>query len=312
MKLRILSVLLACLLVFGLVPGAMATEPAETTEVTKPVRGEFECGDELTWTYEDGVLTITGQGEMDDYEEDAPWAKYKDEMEAVILEGVTYIGARAFKDYDELESVDFGDKLYEIGEEAFWSCSSLTEIRLPASFKVFGPSSFSGCKNLTEIHSEGKFPSFRQNCFWDTYATIYFPAARPWSVDLIQQLEEAFHGRIEFLASDGSDPYVPTEATEPATEVPTEAPTEMPTETTVSETEATVAVTEPPVETTEQVTEAPTQAPTEATQPETEEPEGDSPMKLIAIGFGAALGLGLIAGIALMLRQLKRKGKYSN
>ena len=204
MKLRILSVLLVCLLVFGLVPGAMATEPAETTEVTKPVRGEFECGDELTWTYEDGVLTITGQGEMDDYEEDAPWAKYKDEMEAVILEGVTYIGARAFKDYDELESVDFGDKLYEIGEEAFWSCSSLTEIRLPASFKVFGPSSFSGCKNLTEIHSEGKFPSFRQNCFWDTYATIYFPAARPWSVDLIQQLEEALRSE-EFGAARMAD-----------------------------------------------------------------------------------------------------------
>ena len=49
MKLRVLSVLLACLLVFGLIPGVAATEP---TEATKPVRGEFECGDNLTWAYE--------------------------------------------------------------------------------------------------------------------------------------------------------------------------------------------------------------------------------------------------------------------
>ena len=36
MKLRILSVLLVCLLVFGLVPGAMATEPAETVQPSDP------------------------------------------------------------------------------------------------------------------------------------------------------------------------------------------------------------------------------------------------------------------------------------
>lgn len=326
MKLRILSVFLTLLLVIGMVPMAMATEneSAETaaaTEETKPVRGEFECGDDLTWAYEDGVLTITGTGEMDDYEGDAPWAKYKDDMEAVILTGgVTYIGARAFKNYDALESVDFGSKLKEIGEEAFWSCEGLKEIELPSTFKIFGPSSFLSCKNLTAIHCEGVFPSFRLNCLWDTYATIYYPVDRPWSVSLIAELEEAFHGRIEFLASDGTDPYTPEEttaATEETTVPETEAPTEIPTEATVPATEATVEVTEAPTETAAPETEIPeTEAPTEMTQAPTEADEGEpnaeeNGIRLLVIGFGAAVVLTLVIALVMVLRQLKRKGKYS-
>ncbi|MGM9604663.1 MAG: hypothetical protein ACI3XG_06320, partial [Faecousia sp.] len=42
-----------------------------------------------------------------------------------------------------------------------------------------------------------------------------FSASNPWSVSLIEQLENAFHNRIEFRSSDGTDPYVPTQATQP-------------------------------------------------------------------------------------------------
>lgn len=322
---RIYTIFLAFVLVLGMVPGAFATEvteeATEATEQTKPVRGEFECGEDLTWAYDDGVLTITGTGEMDDYEADAPWAAYKDDIESVILTGgVTYIGARAFKNYDALKTVDFGSKLKEIGEEAFWSCEGLSSIELPATFKTFGPSSFLSCKNLAEIHCNGVFPSFKLNCLWDTYATIYYPVDRPWSVSLIAELEEAFHGRIEFLASDGTDPYTPEEATVAAEETAapeTEAPTEMPTETTMPATEATVEVTEAPTETAAPESETPeTEAPTEMTQAPTEAEERDpnaeeNSVRLLVIGFGAAVVLTLCIALAMVLRQLKRKGKYS-
>lgn len=36
-------------------------------------------------------------------------------------------------------------------------------------------------------------------------------------MSLIEQLETAFHNRIEFRSSDGTDPYVPTQATQPVT-----------------------------------------------------------------------------------------------
>lgn len=322
MKLRILTVLLAFILVIGMVPGAMATETENTAaaEETKPVRGEYECGDDLVWAYADGILTITGTGEMDDYEDEAPWAEYADEIDTVILsEEVTYIGARAFKNYDKLESVYFGEKLKEIGTEAFYSCEGLTSVELPATFKIFGESAFLGCANLKEIHCSGNFPSFRLNCLWDCYATIYYPVQKPWSEALIDQLEEAFKGRIKFLASDGTDPYAPeTETTLPAeteatTEVPTEPVTEAPTEvTTEPATEATEAPTE---DTAPAVTAAPeTEAPTQMPQ-DTEEPvdEGDEKNNLLltVIGVGVVVILVLVIALILALRQLKKGGKYS-
>jgi len=330
MKLRIISVLLILLLVVCSVPAVAATEAGEettqaATEETRPVRGEFECGDDLVWSYADGVLTIEGSGEMDDYEDEAPWAVYKDNIEKVVLEGVTYIGARAFYDFDSLAIVEFGSKLKEIGEEAFRSCEELKMITLPSSFKIFGEGAFLGCTNLQEIHCSGNFPSFRLNCMWECYATIYYPAERPWQVDLIRQLEEAFHGRIEFIASDGTDHYVPTEETaEPETELTetTEIPTEAPTESAAEP--PTEPSTEAPAEMTEVPTEAPTQAPTEAeteappaTEAPTEMRDPESPEKqrlsnkAVLLSMGIALALTMIAALLLVIRKATRKGKYT-
>jgi len=256
-------------------PEEETTAPVEETVAPEePALAADQCGDNLTWVYEGGVLTITGQGDMYDYLEGGPWSAHKEEIEKVVLEGVTYIGAYAFRDYDNLTEVDFGEELYEIGMEAFRSCDGLEEIHLPKSFKIFGESSFENCENLKEIHCEGRFPSFRQNSMWQTYATIYFPAEKPWDVELIAQLEEAFHGRIQFLASDGSDPYVPTEPTEEPTEETTE-PKE--TEAPATEEATTIPETEAPTEapaTEAPATEAPTETMGETTAaPETREPE---------------------------------------
>ena len=262
MKHRIFTLLLAvCILLCALpvsadetteppveqVTEAPATEPEATTEeATEPTKAPNYCGDAILWAFSDGTLTLTGTGKMDDFPNGAPWAEHKDQIRTVIISGgITYIGAYSFSDYDSLTDVQFGKDVKEIGERAFFSCDGLTKVSLPASFKVFGPASFMGCSRLKEFHCAGVFPTFRQNCLWDTYAVIYFPASTPWRVDLIRDLEEAFHGRIEFLASDGSDPYEPTEAPK-ETERPTEEPTTEP---------ATEATTEP---VTDPTTEPPT------------------------------------------------------
>ena len=256
MKHRMFAMILAVALIFGAIP-AMATE---ATEPAAPARDPGYCGENITWYYDNGALVIQGEGEMDDFSEGAPWANYRHSIVRVsISDGITYIGKGAFRDYDVLQVVTLGKDLYEIGVEAFYSCDSLTSLELPESFKIFGEACLASCRNLHEIRCAGKFPSFRQNCFWDTYAIVYFPAERPWGLELIKQLEEAFHGRIEFLASDGTDPYVPTEA---PTEEPTEAPTTVP-PTTVPPTTV-PPTTQPSVETTTG-TEA-----TETAQPQTE------------------------------------------
>ena len=163
---------------------------------------------------------------MYDYEEGAaPWAAYKDQITKVVFSGnVTTVGSYAFKDYDAITDVDFGSAMHTLGANSFAQCDGLTSISLPATFRIFGEQSLYSCKNLKAIHCYGPFPSFKLNCLWDSYVTIYYPASSPWSVDLIAQLEEAFHNRIEFRASDGTDPYVPTQPTEatvpPTMEIP--------------------------------------------------------------------------------------------
>ena len=314
---RIIVIILALVMLLSVIaPVVMATE-AETGETTEPkVRGEYECGDDLEWSYKDGILTISGTGAMDDYEEDAPWAQYRKEITKVVLEGVTYVGARAFNNYDAIEEVDFGAVLYELGTQAFRSCEGLTSVTMPASFKIFGEECFNSCTNLKEIHCNGKFPSFRQNCLWAVYATIYYPAANPWSVSLIAELEEAFKGRIEFLDSDGTDHYTPTEATEAAEEVIVETTEEI-TEPVVETAVATEEVTEATVEV---VTEAATEAAAEATeesQPETieellpveeEEPENKGWIGLAIVGGVVLL---LILGGLVFGGKKNRHGKFS-
>ena len=251
-------------------------EPAQT-ETAAPAEGSWgnsgRCGEDLTWTYDKGTLTISGSGPMDDFSDGAPWQQYKDQITRVELTGsVTTVGAGAFTDYDSLKTVDLGNSLVEIGSKAFSSCDGLTSVDLPGSFRVFGEESFSHCSKLETFRFEGGFPSFRLNCMWGTNAKLIYPASRPWPLKHIKELEEAFHGRIEFLASDGTDPYDPEadkpqetqKPTEPETK-PTQAPTEAPTE----------APTQAP-------TTAPTQAPTlpPETQPETQAPETAEPTGL--------------------------------
>ena len=302
---KLLNILLIlCLLA---VP-VFAEEDVETSGI---------CGEDMTWVYEEGLLTIEGSGLMDDFEEDAPWAAFKEEIVRVELKGdIEYIGAHAFTDYDNLSTVNFGKALYEIGPEAFMGCDGLTVIELPATFKIFGESSMNSCANLTAIHCSGKFPSFRMNSMWNTFCKIYYPAERPWGVQYIAQLEEAFKGRVEFLASDGTDHYNPVEE-EPVTEAPTEAPTVPPTEApTVAPTEPPVTV--PPVLPTEAPvvivpTQAPTEAPTEA--PETipvpapeEKSESKSWIGLLIVG--AVLGFVLLGTIATAITKLRR-GRFT-
>ena len=308
MKHRIFAIVLALVMVLCAVP-AMATEATDPTNVE---RAPGYCGESILWELTDGLLTITGTGTMDDFPEGAPWEEHKDEIEKVIISGgITYIGAYSFNDFDKLTEVEFGKDVYEIGERAFFSCDGLTKIYLPASFKVFGKSSFMGCTKLTEIHCEGRFPSFRQNCLWDTWCKIYFPAERPWGVQYIADLEEAFHGRIEFLASDGSDPYDPDAAkeTEAPTEAPTEEPTTVPPTTVPPTTEApTEEVTEPvATETeTEPVLETEEAVPT-PTEPEEPRNKGGSKVGLMIIGAVAVF----LCGGAVIFGGGRKKGRYS-
>lgn len=300
MKRRFLMMALVAMLVM-----ALSTVVYGTQTDPQPMRAADECGAGLKWSLEGETLIITGSGAMDDFSDDTPW--HDSTFRSLELRGgVTYIGANAFRDCDALETVDFGDALYEIGAEAFAFCDGLTSITLPASFKIFGEGAFQNCSNLTQIHCNGRFPSFRQNCLWGTYADIYYPVERPWGVEYIIQLEEAFGGRIHFYASDGTDP-VPDETEDPTqpTQQPTHSPTQMPETEPVPESMPEPMVTVVP---TEVVTE-PDQTATPQTQPQTQAPPQSSSNGMYILAAILVLSL---AGVALSVAALRKpKGKYS-
>ena len=127
MKKRLLSFVLAVLMIASLLP-ATALAAGIVDSGTCGAEGD---GSNLTWTLDsDGVLTISGSGDMYDYGlSDAPWYGSRSRVKsAVIAEGVTSIGSSAFDGCKSLASVTIPDSVTSIGDGAFASCTSLTGI----------------------------------------------------------------------------------------------------------------------------------------------------------------------------------------
>ena len=111
------------------------------------------CGDNLQWKLTDeGVLTITGIGEMKDWGRNArPWSPYSDVKQVIIGDGVTTIGGSAFSYCSSLTSLTIPNSITDIGSSAFSGCSSLTTVTIGNSVTEIGGYAFSGCSSLTSV-----------------------------------------------------------------------------------------------------------------------------------------------------------------
>ena len=109
----------------------------------------------VTWTLDsNGVLTISGSGEMRDYSyTQAPWwYSYSDEIVSLeIKPGVTGIGSCAFSSCENLASVTFSDSVNRIGSSAFEACSKLDHIIIPNMVSEISVWAFGDCSNLTDV-----------------------------------------------------------------------------------------------------------------------------------------------------------------
>jgi hypothetical protein len=75
-----------------------------------------------------------------------------------IGNNVTEIGDDAFYDCSSLNSVTIPNSVTSIGGSAFWYCSSLTSITIPNSVTSIGNAAFYGCSSLEEIVCESTTP----------------------------------------------------------------------------------------------------------------------------------------------------------
>ena len=145
MKLRIMSFFLAAVLVFGLLP-------------MQALAGDGGDWENIIWGLSEGVLTISGTGEMPEATlsrnkegyvtgSTAPWFWY-DFHTVIIGPGITNVGANCFYGTNGLETVQLPETLTVIGESAFENCIDLRSVNLPDSLLEISYAAFRGCESL--------------------------------------------------------------------------------------------------------------------------------------------------------------------
>lgn len=155
----------------------------------------------LSWVLtDDGVLTIVGKGNLDDIVEDFewrlddtdykcrnynyptgcsyPWFAYYDLVKAVVFgEGIENLGRATFMCYRNIEKLMFPNSLKSLGFWAFYGCTSLTEVAIPANV-VDVSSAFSYCCNLKRVTCLANHPPIIDKYTFDDIAKeaeLYVP-----------------------------------------------------------------------------------------------------------------------------------------
>ena len=144
---KILSVLLALIMMISIVPLSSVTASAETSGT---------CGENVTWSYNTSTqtLTISGAGPMKGYNSygSEPWNEYRDSIKKVVVSnGVTKIGNFAFYCCKNLVTATLPNSIIIIGDCAFSGCVSLSSFTIPNGVKYIGVRAFANCDSLTSI-----------------------------------------------------------------------------------------------------------------------------------------------------------------
>ena len=139
MKKRILSMLLVLMMLLSIMPTAAFAE---------------ETADNVTYSYEDGVLTVSGTGTCTN--EWVPLATFDEYgailTEVIIKDGITAIDEYAFRAIcTELKSVKIANTVTEIGQAAFEGCTKLENINIPSGVKKIASHTFANCSSLKSI-----------------------------------------------------------------------------------------------------------------------------------------------------------------
>ena len=193
-----LVVTVAVLTVFGGI--------AVSADVTVVKSGECGAdGNNITYTlYSDGLLEITGTGEMMDdtnWGGSMPWCDYRESITSVtISDGVTNVGDFAFYNCQNLVTVSIPDSVTSIGDHAFYQCYKLTTADLsdnvtvignhafywdqklefsdlPANITTIGTSAFYYCEKITSLTIPDSVTSIGSSafCLCNHLETVTFP-----------------------------------------------------------------------------------------------------------------------------------------
>lgn len=155
---KTLSILLSLALLFSAFSVTAVADDLASDNVSQDFVGVGDMSDiykdNLTWTIENGTLTISGTGNMKEYDMlgYTPWYSQRDSIENIVVtNGVTSIGAYAFYGLNNAKSVSLTDSIEYIGDNAFAFCSQLTDITIPSKVTTIRFQTFYFCSSLKNV-----------------------------------------------------------------------------------------------------------------------------------------------------------------
>ena len=112
-------------------------------------------GDNLTWTLScDSVLTISGTGEMEDYQGPSycPWYNVRESIKSLVInESCSRLGNYAFYHCINLTNATISNSVVSMGYSVFSGCENLISINLPENITSIEHGVFASCTNLPSI-----------------------------------------------------------------------------------------------------------------------------------------------------------------
>lgn len=179
--------------------------------------------DNIGWSFEDGVLTVWGSGQMKDYQktDKRPWDEHiNNTKKLVIKDGITSVGDWSFARFKGLEEIEFANTINQIGERAFYDCQSVNYINLSDSIKTIEDGAFNGCKEAVRVKLPETLEKIGNSAFMNlpNVPVVTIPASvneiGMWAFMGCTSLEQIyFEGKLpdnlgDFCFSDINDNYV--------------------------------------------------------------------------------------------------------
>ena len=129
------------------------------------------CGETVNYQYDKATqtLTISGKGAIYDYDNgsnQAPWSSYSDEIQKIEIEsGITSVGYFAFYKCSNITSLSVPATVGYIGSSAFEDCKSLASLSLNDGLLSIGGSAFESCIGLKTLTIPSTVNSISINAF---------------------------------------------------------------------------------------------------------------------------------------------------
>ncbi len=153
---------------------AYASSPEDGTT------GQYDTN--ISWSFQDGILTVSGSGKWKDDYEDADFPDDEKVSKIIIKEGIANIPNFAFSGFENLESVEIkvSEKtgVTEIGDSVFSYCPRLKEIIIPDTVKKIGANAFEYCSSLKSIKLPRDLTEINERLFYYSgIETVTIPSA---------------------------------------------------------------------------------------------------------------------------------------